>query len=523
MTRVPTRVPARTPVRAPWWRPRTLRRRLVFGVTSLVTVVLLAVGVLSVYSLHSYVSAMSDAELDRSLDALGHSYDRLEIKRGDPAHPIDAGEDGLTAFGGQAPGNLIAVLHKGVVVQSAVFPDGEPKPVQPDVVKAVSGQQWTNLGPRTVKLPRLGWYRMAGQDAGGGDVLVSGVSMEDANSVVARKTVAVAVMTLLAIALTAVGTIAVVNYALRPLSRVASTAAKVATRQFGSEDHRITERVRPEDTDPRTEVGIVGDTLNKLLDNVDSALAELAASHRRTRQFLTDASHELRTPLAAIRGYAELTRQDSAALPETTEYALARIESEAQRMSGLVEDLLLISRLEEHQDLETDDVELCDLVINAVNDAAVSSPAHRWRSRLPDVPIWVRGDPARLHQVIGNLLANARVHTPAGVSVTTSLTPGPGYVELTVADDGPGIPEELLPNLFDRFVVADKSRSRALGSTGLGLAIVSTIVKAHGGRVKVKSNTAGTIFRVRLPMLKEVGEYVTMSESYNPHASESTV
>jgi two-component system, OmpR family, sensor histidine kinase TrcS len=314
-----------------------------------------------------------------------------------------------------------------------------------------------------------------------------------------------------------------VNYALRPLSRVASTAAKVATRQFGTEDHRITERVRPEDTDPRTEVGIVGDTLNKLLDNVDSALAELAASHRRTRQFLTDASHELRTPLAAIRGYAELTRQDSAALPETTEYALARIESEAQRMSGLVEDLLLISRLEEHQDLETDDVELCDVVINAVNDAAVSSPVHRWRSRLPDVPVWVRGDPARLHQVIGNLLANARVHTPAGVTVTTSLIPGPGYVELTVADDGPGIPEELLPNLFDRFVVADKSRSRVLGSTGLGLAIVSTIVKAHGGRVKVESNTAGTIFRVRLPMQRDVGEYVTTTESYSPHASESNI
>ena len=163
------------------------------------------------------------------------------------------------------------------------------------------------------------------------------------------------------------------------------------------------------------------------------------------------------------------------------------------------------------------------MVINAVNDAAVSSPAHRWRSRLPDVPVWVRGDPARLHQVIGNLLANARVHTPAGVSVTTSLTPGPGYVELAVADDGPGIPEELLPNLFDRFVVADKSRSRVLGSTGLGLAIVSTIVKAHGGRVEVESNTAGTVFRVRLPMDREVGEYVTVSESHNPHVSESTV
>ncbi|MUL66618.1 two-component sensor histidine kinase [Mycobacterium sp. CBMA 234] len=510
-------------IRVPWWRARTLRSRLVFGVTSVVTVALLTVGVLSVYSLNSYVSAMSDGELAQSMDALAHSYDRLQIKRGDPGHPIDAGADGLTAFAGQAPGNLIAVLHNGVVVQSAVFPDGEPKPPSADVVKAVATQRWANLDPRTVDLPQLGSYRIAGWDAGGGDVLVAGVSLEPAMTVVARKTVTVAIITLVAIVLTAVLTVAVVNYALRPLSRVASTAAKVATRHFDREDHRITERVRKEDTDPRTEVGIVGETLNKLLDNVDSALAELAASHRRTRQFLTDASHELRTPLAAIRGYAELTRQDSAALPETTEYALARIESEAHRMSGLVEDLLLISRLEERQDLETDDVDLCDLAINAVNDAAVSSPGHRWRTRIPDVPVWVRGDPARLHQVIGNLLANARVHTPPGVTVTTGIQPGDGYVELTVADDGPGIEQELLPNLFDRFVRADKARSRALGSTGLGLAIVATIVSAHDGRVKVESSSAGTIFRVRLPVDREVGEYVTVSESYTPPAPESTL
>lgn len=349
--------------RRSWWRPRTLRRQLAFGVTAVVTAALLTVGVLSVYSLNSYVSATSDGELARSLDALGHSYDRLQIKRGDPAHPIDAGADGLTAFGGQAPGNLIAVVHNGVVAQSAVFPFGEPKPAEPDVVKAIGAQSWTKLGPRTVKLPQLGWYRLAGEDAGGGDVLVSGVSLGPATMVVARKTIIVATITGISIVLTAIGTLTVVNFALRPLSRVASTAAKVATRQFDHDDHRITERVRPEDTDPRTEVGIMGDTLNKLLDNVDAALADAAASHRRTRQFLTDASHELRTPLAAIRGYAELTRQDSATLPETTEYALARIESETYRMTGLVEDLLLISRLDERQDLESDDVDLSDLAV----------------------------------------------------------------------------------------------------------------------------------------------------------------
>jgi two-component system sensor histidine kinase TrcS len=337
---------------------------------------------------------------------------------------------------------------------------------------------------------------------------------------VARKTVMVAIITIAALVLTATGSVLVVRYALRPLRRVASTAAKVAAREIDTEDHRITERVGEQDTDPGNEVGIVGHTLNQLLDNVDSALAQIAASDRRTRQFLTDASHELRTPLAAIRGYAELTRQDSAALPPTTEYALARIEAEAQRMTGLVEDLLLLSRLEERQDLESADVDLCELLINVVNDTAVSSPEHHWRTRIPDVPLWVRGDPARLHQVVGNLLANARVHTPAGVTVTTKLTPSPGSVELTVADDGPGIDTELLPILFNRFVRADQSRSRELGSTGLGLAIVASVVHAHDGTVSVESNSAGTVFTVRLPLVREPGKYVMVSELHAPHEPE---
>ncbi|MEZ0050824.1 two-component system sensor histidine kinase TrcS [Mycobacterium sp. MAA66] len=482
------------------WSPRSLRRQLVLGVTAVVTVVLLTVGVLSVYSLHSYVSAMSDGELSRSLDALGHSYDRLRVKRGDPAQPIDAVAGGLTVFVGQAPGNLIAVVHNGAVVQSAVFPDGEPTAASQSVVSAINAQSWQSVAPRTVDLPELGWYRLAGEDVGGGDVLVSGVSLASANGVVARKTVAVGVITIFALVLTAVGTVLVVTYALRPLRRMASMAAKVAARQIHTGDHRITERVPEEDTDPASEIGIVGETLNRLLDNVDSALAELADSDRRMRQFLTDASHELRTPLAAIRGYAELTRQDSATLPPTTEYALARIEAEAERMTGLVEDLLLLSRLGERQDLESADVDLSDLVVNVVNDTAVAAPDHRWRTELPDAAVWVRGDPARLHQVVGNLLANARIHTPAGVTVTTTLAVIGNCAELKVVDDGPGIEAELLPNLFGRFVRADKSRSRELGSTGLGLAIVASIVEAHDGTVTVESDTAGTVFTVRLPL-----------------------
>jgi two-component system, OmpR family, sensor histidine kinase TrcS len=293
---------------------------------------------------------------------------------------------------------------------------------------------------------------------------------------------------------------------LRPLRRVAATAAAVAGTPLIGDDHRITARVQSEDTDPDNEVGIVGHTLNRLLDNVDSALAHRAESDRRMRQFITDASHELRTPLSSIQGYSELTRQDSSALPPTTEYALARIESEARRMTSLVDELLLLSRLGEGQDLRTEEVDLGDLVLNAVNDAAVAAPTHCWVKYLPDEPVWVCGDPDRLHQLVSNLLTNAWVHTPAGVTVTTAIAchgsrPEESYAELTVADDGPDIDADLLPHLFERFVRAKNTPSDGSGN-GLGLAIVDSIVKAHRGSVTAQSAGGRTTFRVRLPIVE---------------------
>lgn len=481
-----------------WW-PRSLRRQLVLGVTAIVTVVLLAVGVLSVYSLRTYVGTMGDTELSRSLAAFSHSFHKFQLKQDDAEHVIDGDE--LSAFVGQAPGNLIAVLHDGEVVQSAVFSDGEPRAAPRAVVDALDGLDWSAAGPRTVKLPELGAYRLASEISTDGDVLLCGVSLDSANHVIARKTMTLAAIIVVALVVTALGTVIVVRYALRPLRRVASTAAKVATLRLDADDPRIHARVQERYTDPDSEVGVVGEALNQLLANVDSALAELAASDRRTRQFLMDASHELRTPLAAIQGYAELTRQDSADLPPTTEYALARIEAEARRMTGLVGDLLLLTRLGEGQDLETDDVDLADLVVDAVNDIAVSAPEHHWVSRLPEEPVWVRGDRARLHQVLGNLLTNARMHTPPGVTVAIGLDTDGDRALLTVTDDGPGIDAELVQNLFGRFVRADKSRSRDLGSTGLGLAIVASIIEAHKGSVTVQSSSERTTFTVVLPLV----------------------
>ncbi len=466
-----------------WW-PRSLRRQLILGVTIVVSTVLMAVGAASVLILRGYVMSLIDSEVSRSLASSSQSFEHDR------------------AFVGQVQGSVCAVLREGAVVYAALVAGDEPAPAPSEAVSAIESQSWTDGPPRTVKLAGLGSYRMQSRQLPDGNVIVSGVSLEQVKSALAQKTLITGGLITVALVVTAVGTFLVVRYALRPLRRVAATAAKAATLAL-DDNQRITARVREDDTHPDNEVGMVGHTLNRLLDNVDSALAQRAESDRRMRQFLADASHELRTPLAAIQGYAELTRQDSAELPATTEYALARVESEAVRMASLVSELLLLSRLEEGQDLENDIVDLVDLTIDAVNDAAVSGPRHRWLTDLPDEPVWVRGDRARLHQLVTNLLSNARVHTPEGVTVTTAITRTGSCAELSVADNGPDIDKELLPHLFERFVRADKARSHDSGGKGLGLAIVASIVEAHHGSVTAESSGGQTIFRVRLLMIEE--------------------
>jgi two-component system OmpR family sensor kinase len=217
------------------------------------------------------------------------------------------------------------------------------------------------------------------------------------------------------------------------------------------------------------------------------------------RRFVADASHELRTPLASIRGYSELTRRTGHEVPEDIATALSRIESESVRMTMLVEELLLLARLDEGSELRMEQVALARLVADAVSDARVSGPGHDWVLLGGDREALVAGDSARLQQAVSNLLANARVHTPEGTTVTTTIAPGGGRVVVTVADDGPGIPEELLPNLFERFVRGDGSRSRVTGGSGLGLAISRAIVEAHGGSLAVTSEPGDTRFSLVLP------------------------
>jgi two-component system OmpR family sensor kinase len=274
-----------------------------------------------------------------------------------------------------------------------------------------------------------------------------------------------------------------------------------------------------------------------MLGHVETALRRRAASEARLRRFAADASHELRTPLAAIRGYAELALLHPGDAPEPVTHALGRVLSESTRMSVLVDDLLLLARLDAGRPLSREPVDMTRLAIDATSDAQVARRGHRWVLELPDDPVLVRGDDHRLHQVLANLLSNAGRHTPDGTTVTVrvsdtlpagepgtgdqsvrhgTLPPAPRMV-LTVTDNGPGIPADLLPDLFERFTRADTSRSHSANasSTGLGLAIVDAVVAAHHGAVLVTSRPGMTRFTITLAQLADTTPK-EMSEPSHP-------
>jgi two-component system OmpR family sensor kinase len=330
--------------------------------------------------------------------------------------------------------------------------------------------------------------------------VIVGQSLADVNTTTNNLLLIFGLITLVALIAAAIAGTIVVRVALRPLGRVVSTATRVSELELAKGEVTLAERVPDADTDPHTEVGQVGAALNRLLGHVEGALVARQASEDKVRQFVADASHELRTPLASIRGYSELTRRGGHELPDDVVRSLGRIESESIRMTSLVEDLLLLARLDAGRELVLGDVDLVPLVVDAVSDAHAAAPDHEWQLHTPDDPIVVTGDGGRLHQVVANLLANARAHTPAGTRVTTSLAVEGADAVITVEDDGPGISPGLLPVLFERFARGDGSRSRATGSTGLGLAIVSAVVDAHGGTVKVESTPGDTRFSVRIPL-----------------------
>ena len=489
---------AAIPVRPSRW---SLLTRLIAGLVCLVALVCLAIGVVTDVALQRSLIGRLDAQLTA---AGGRSTNAGESTRdngsgpGQPPHGQDHGAQFLLAPG-QAAGTLGARIANGQLTAAGVLDDtGTLQPLPNGQTRDLIALP-TDGQPHTRHIGDHGDYRLLATRTPDGDVLITGLPLTSVQNTLWQNAAVELVVAGAALALTTAIGVVIIRRTLRPLQRVAATATRVSTLPLERGEVALAERVTAADTDPRTEVGQVGAALNRLLDHVSAALTARQASELRVRQFVTDASHELRTPLAAIRGYAELTRRSRESAPADLAHAMGRVESEATRMTTLVEDLLLLARLDSGRPLSTEPVDLTQLVVDAVSDASAAGRDHHWTLDLPDEPVIVTGDAARLHQVVANLLANARTHTPTGTAVTTKLTASPVAVELTVIDDGPGIPPELQPHVFERFARGEASRSRSTGSTGLGLAIVTAIVSAHTGTVQVTSRAGHTAFCVQLP------------------------
>ncbi|MFZ0325320.1 MAG: ATP-binding protein, partial [Actinomycetes bacterium] len=284
---------------------------------------------------------------------------------------------------------------------------------------------------------------------------------------------------------------------LAPLERVANTARRV--RELPLSTSGVDERVATEGAP--SEVADVAIAFNDMLDHVDASLEARASNEERLRRFIADASHELRTPLVSIRGYAELYRRSDADAAERAS-AMARIESEAKRMGVLVDDLLLLARLDQGRPLLREPVDIVQLAAETASDAQVAATGHRLVLDLPAEPVYAMGDADRLRQVLVNLVANAVRHTPEGTKVTISASARAQTqrARLVVTDDGPGVPAALQPRVFERFTRADESRSRSAGGSGLGLSIVAAVVTALDGTVGLDSTPGRTEVVVELPL-----------------------
>ena len=373
-------------------------------------------------------------------------------------------------------------------------------------ISAAASAQLTQVPPDgtpvTMDLDGLGSYRVISeQPRRGAPTVVVGLPTTVVDETLWWVLLMFCVVSAAALAAATAAGIWIIRRQLEPLSKVSAAAREVADLELDKGEVRLPTPIVPVDPDSaHTEVGQLGSALNRMLDRIAGALSARHASETRVRQFVSDASHELRTPLAAIRGYTELAQRKRDELPEDVAHAMSRVESETQRLTTLVEDMLLLARLDEGRSLERATVDLVQVVADAVSDAHAAGPEHDWTLELPDDPVQVTGDQARLHQVLANLLTNARVHTPAGTTVTTSVTMrSDGAAVLSVADDGPGIPGALQPEVFERFARGDSSRSRRGGSTGLGLAIVAAVVKAHRGTIDLHSVPGDTRFVITLP------------------------
>lgn len=485
-----------------------LRTKLILATLALLTGICLAIGIFSHIAMSNYLTSELDGALTTAAGRAGFpggGPPRLverppgaEPENGEPESAVDPGN-----AAGQRPGTFNAVLVNGAAEDSAlVQDDGDTEPL-PEEDVAILAALDVDAGPQEVVLS-TGSYRADAVDlpagiAPDGAVLVTGLSTAERDSILASLDATIAGLSAAGILLTGLIGSLIIRRSMRPLEELSAVARSVAQLPLSSGEVQIPMRVPAAAAQPGTEVGTVGFALNEMIDHVTAALRARHASETKVRQFVADASHELRTPLTSIRGYTELILLGEEVSPAGRS-ALERVDSESRRMSALVEDLLLLARLDEGQREVPAAVDLTELVIETLSDAQVAAPDHRWELDLPDEPVEVFAVGSELRQVLINLLSNAHKHTPAGTLVRTAVVLSDGMVEVSVTDSGQGIDPQFIDAIFTRFSRADSARSSNSGSTGLGLAIVQALVTANGGEISVQSEPGRTRFRFTVPL-----------------------
>jgi two-component system, OmpR family, sensor kinase len=545
----------------------SLRTKLITGLLALVIVAVAAIGVSSVWVLRSYLTSQDDSQLQAVYSFLYNNIDSANIAPGatyrvtrtnniwagvqQPGTPLSppSSQSGLS-YGGYGPGQSAPVVPTSQLWAIANKGDLVTVPAQsgPDTWRVITA-------PVSYQLPTdTGVEQVTG-------TLVVGADLGNINATIGRLAVTALIIAVIIVCILALAIVLVVRTSLRPLVEIEETAEEIAA---GHLNRRVPER------DPRTEIGSLGRSLNTMLSQIETAFhaqeeSEAAAhqSEERMRRFIADASHELRTPLTAIRGFAEYYRQrggfvqradeadqDQAAVAptETNGQAAAahaesgltaedldrimhRVETEAARMGLLVEDLLLLARLDQQRPLAQRPVDLLSLAADAVHDTRLLAPDRTIDlSVQPGAAFLVIGDEARLRQVIGNLMSNALIHTPDGTSIQVSVSSGildpraknpTPAVLLDVTDHGPGMTQEQARRVFERFYRADQARNRSTGGSGLGLAIVNALVTAQGGIASVRTSPGkGATFRIALPLAPEALGSQHLDDDDQPQATD---
>jgi len=466
-------------------RRLSLRARLLLGVVALAAVGLVAANVATYSTLSSYLLDRTDSTLDQTAQTL---------RRPGPGGGIRSAPPGTFVQVRSLDGDTVVATFSGATLPGASV----PAPNLPDAVKPPA----LNRTTEAVRYFTVGGahggpeYRVRASIAQGDEaMLLVASSLRDVNSTLNRLLAIELVVTALVLAAIAGLGLWLVRLGLRPLDAIGQTASAIAA---GDLSRRV------ERAEERTEVGRLGLALNSMLARIESSFRAQEASERKLRRFVADASHELRTPLSAVRAYAELYDRGAAERPDDLERSMQGISRESERMSVLVEDLLLLARLDDGRPLERERVELDEVVGEAVETAQAVDPDRA--IELHAEPATVLGDRVRLRQIVDNLLANVRAHTPPGTPASVSVTRRNGSAEISVTDAGPGLDEEHLEHLFERFYRADPSRARASGGVGLGLAIVAAVAEAHGGTASASSRPGeGTTIAIALPLARDVG------------------